>query len=312
MRKTEVKALKNKLSLDYDSKCVFVGSCFSENIAERMRNCGFNVVNNPLGVLFNPISVAHVLTNPSEILKESSFLQKDNIHLNWHANSKVYGANGLESFQEEVTKLLEDFNQNLASADVLFITFGSSFVYKYKATQTRVANCHKVVQSEFEKELLTVDEMLVVWRRVLAVLKEQNPRLRIVFTVSPVRHIKDGLIENNRSKARLFELVTALEHEDCTYFPAYELVMDECRDYAYFEADGVHPNAFAVQRVWEYFFETYFSKDTQKTMQQYLSFKHFFAHKALHPESDEHISIVQKQEGKFKDFLENHPNIKHQ
>ncbi|MDX1444851.1 GSCFA domain-containing protein [Lishizhenia sp.] len=309
MHKTLLKVISSDISLDYTSKCVFVGSCFSENISQRMKQAGLMAESNPLGVLFNPISVANALNNHDVILTQNAFLKKDNIFLNWHANSKVYGVDDLEVFQEELKLNLQEFKEKLSSADVLFVTLGSAFVYRFLEDDIRVANCHKVPQKKFNKEFLSVSEMLVVWKEVLNHLHTMNPKLKVVFTVSPVRHVKDGLVENNRSKARLFELISRLEQEGAYYFPAYELVMDECRDYAYFEADGVHPNAFAIDRVWEYFCATYFSTETQGIMKQYLGFQSFFRHKSLHPESVSSLKAMQQQKEKYADFLEKHPFI---
>lgn len=309
MRKTVVNPLANTWNISYSDRCIFIGSCFSEHISQKMDSAGFKVESNPLGVLFNPLSIANLLSNHEAIVGDEAFIQKENIFLNWHANSKVYGAESLLEFKASISNKLKDFKESLLQADVLFVTFGSSFVYRYSKDNIRVANCHKIPQKEFEKELLEVGEMVDTWKKVLAVLKQLNPKLKIICTVSPVRHIKDGLIENNRSKARLFELIGELEKEGVCYFPAYELVMDECRDYAYFEGDGVHPNSYAVNRVWEYFGASYFTSATYKVMEQYLSFKRFFQHKAIHPESETNQRAIKVQEAKFSAFLKQHPHL---
>lgn len=310
MRKTEVPLKESDKKIKYKQKICFVGSCFAENIAAKMTRAGFEVNSNPLGVMFNPNSIAKILNGDSSLVDDLAYLKKDNIHLNWHANSKVYGAGTLAEYRAVIEARISHFKQDLANSDFLFITFGSAFAYRHKATHQIVANCHKIPQKEFEKELLSLDELKKEWQECLSLLQEKYPHLTVVFTVSPVRHIKDGLIENTRSKARLFELISSLENFECTsYFPAYEIVLDECRDYAFFEADGVHPNSFAVEKVWDYFCAMYLEESTQKVMHKFLGFRNFFEHRDLHPESSSALAAKELQKEKLSAFLAEHPYL---
>lgn len=311
MRKTELKLIEENKSIKYGDKLCFLGSCFSEHISSKLEEFGFDVDSNPLGVLFNPISIAQVVLNSEKILSDKAFLERDGIELNWYANSKVYGHENKLEFQKEIKRKVYNFNSSLKKAKTLFISFGTAFIYTHKELGIDVANCHKVEANKFTKRLLTVDEMYHNWEQLLNYLKELNPELKIVFTVSPVRHVKDGLVENNRSKSRLFELIGLLEEKlSVGYFPAYEIVNDELRDYAYFKADGVHPNEFAVQRVWDLFEQVYLEESTKKLKQELLSYLNYFTHQSIHPESRQHIRTRDLKIDQFNAFLDKHKEIK--
>lgn len=310
MRKTEYKFQKQSIEINYGDKLCFLGSCFSEHISEKLQSLGFDVDSNPLGVLFNPISISKLISDSDLILRDESFLLKDDIHLNWFANSKIYGYESKDEFHSFLKSKLNDFRLSLSNSKVLFVSLGTSFVYSHNELNIDVANCHKIEANKFTKRLLSVSEMYEHWEKTLCQINQINPSIQVVFTVSPVRHVKDGLVENNRSKARLFELISLLEKgSSIAYFPAYEIVNDELRDYAYFKADGVHPNAFAIERVWELFEEEFFNERTKELKDKFSSFLNFFNHKSIHPESGLHKKSLEKNTLKFKSFLEENKEI---
>lgn len=187
------------------------------------------------------------------------------------------------------------FLEEIADAKMLFVTFGTAWVYENNESQSLVANCHKIPQNKFSKRLLTIEEIVAKWKKVIALLKELNPSLDIVFTLSPVRHVKDGLAENARSKATLLNAIYQLVEEErqLRYFPAYEIVLDELRDYAYYTIDGVHPNELAIAEIWEKFKATYFTAETKQINAELIQLKQLMNHRLQHPESKASIAFLQ-------------------
>lgn len=280
------KLKKDKIQThSYKSKFALLGSCFSENIHTSLIHSGFTSISNPYGVLFSPKAIEQFILNSNNILFEnSSFISRENIFLNYHANSKVYGLDR-KAYENKLKALRLDFLENLKTVNTLFITLGTAWVYTEKKNAKIVANCHKIKQANFTKKMLTVSEIVEGQLKVIRFLKEKNPDLNIVYTVSPIRHTKDGLVENNRSKARLFESIGILEEKSAiTYFPSYEYVIDELRDYRFFEEDGIHPNQLAIEAVANFFFEQYFTQETLSLRTQYSKLKAELSHIPIHPE----------------------------
>jgi hypothetical protein len=250
---------------------VLSGSCFTEHMGSRLKEAKFKTLVNPQGILFNPLSIASGLEFS---LAQKKYTDADIFLLNgvwssWDFHSS-FSNTSMDEALLSMNKSIAETDDALKTAKFLIITFGSAYQYFLKAEYTEhnsahgVANCHKAPGKWFDKKLLTVAEMLDPWQVVLDALQKVNPELNVIFTVSPVRHYRDGLIENNRSKARLLELVHTLveQHKHCQYFPAYEYVIDVLRDYRFFEEDMVHPNSQAAQYVWERFTETYMDNNT--------------------------------------------------
>lgn len=279
--------------IDYRHKYLFLGSCFSENLSEKMKNNGFAMKSNPFGVVFNPISLADFFLLSDEEIKDSVFL-RDDLALSWLANS-TYFAYDKKELQDKLIQQRQFFLEEIADAKLLFVTFGTAWVYENNESQSLVANCHKIPQNKFSKRLLTIEEIVAKWKKVIALLKELNPRLDIVFTLSPVRHVKDGLAENARSKATLLNAIYQLVEEErqLRYFPAYEIVLDELRDYAYYTIDGVHPNELAIAEIWEKFKATYFTAETKQINAELIQLKQLMNHRLQHPESKASIAFLQ-------------------
>lgn len=279
--------------IDYRHKYLFLGSCFSENLSEKMKNNGFAMKSNPFGVVFNPISLADFFLLSDEEIKDSVFL-RDDLALSWLANSTCFTYDKKE-LQDKLIQQRQFFLEEIADAKLLFVTFGTAWVYENNESQSLVANCHKIPQNKFSKRLLTIEEIVAKWKKVIALLKELNPRLDIVFTLSPVRHVKDGLAENARSKATLLNAIYQLVEEErqLRYFPAYEIVLDELRDYAYYTIDGVHPNELAIAEIWEKFKATYFTAETKQINAELIQLKQLMNHRLQHPESKASIAFLQ-------------------
>lgn len=258
--------LADKIS--YRHKILLAGSCFAENMGELMKENKLNTFTNPNGIVYNPISIASQLSRCIEgrEYQENELFQHNELWNSWQHHGQ-YSSTDKASILNLINQDFGNAKDYLISGDWLIITFGSAYVYKLKDTGEAVANCHKYPNSEFIKELLTVDEIVNTWQELIIQLKAKNPKLKIIFTVSPVRYMRDGLVNNNRSKAILLQAVHQLcdAYEHINYFPAYELVMDDLRDYRFFTQDLVHPNAQAIQYVWEKFMEAIF-EDEAKTI----------------------------------------------
>ncbi|MGM0478984.1 MAG: GSCFA domain-containing protein [Bacteroidota bacterium] len=308
MKKTELAPL-NTDKYGYDARFAFLGSCFSEHLSNRLTNRAFDIFAQPHGVVFNPLSLAQLFFNDRSDWRASIFKRED-IYLSWMAHSSLY-AKSSEELEDLLVHRQHQFFQFLKNTDVLFVTFGTAWVYALEKNQEVVANCHKMPAHLFEKRCLSTAEITNLWEDVLRKCHAVHPRLKIVLTVSPVRHVKDGLINNNKSKAHLISAAHALadQHESIAYFPAYELIMDELRDYAYFERDGIHPNALAVDRVEAYFTQTYIDEKSRTILKEYEKIKKLQEHRPIHPEAERHARFLAQLEEQKKAFVEKYPHF---
>jgi len=256
-------------------KIVSLGSCFSEEIGHRLENLHFSIQINPFGVIFHPLAIANLLQNAIAKDVQANLLQRVDLFFAWEAAEKIFGYSET-ACQNEFQLQLKTFSDNLASADWLFITFGTANGYRLKSDGKIVANCHKKPADLFQKELTSLEEMTKVWKELLADLKNRFPLLKVVFTISPVKYLRDGIIENVRSKARLVELIQQL---DGIYFPAYEIVSEELRDYRIYKSDLAHPNELATEYVYERFCATFFAEKTKIFAQDMAQFNRVQNHK---------------------------------
>lgn len=245
---------------------VTIGSCFSDYVAARMAADGITVCANPCGTLFNPASMARTLSLAltqgaahlqSPIPGEAFFLFESAVERGWRCWDFPTRFTGetLDACRLRCEEALETLRDALEDADTLVVTFGTAWVFELAAVPGRiVANCHKVPAREFVRRRLSVEEIVTLWLEIIKKLRAVNPELKIVFTVSPVRHLKDGLQGNACSKATLLLACERLAREPgCGYFPAYEIVIDELRDHSFFAADDVHPGPAAVEEVYRRF-----------------------------------------------------------
>lgn len=280
-------------NLNFESNIVLMGSCFSDEMDRFFRNGGLTTLSNPFGTLFHPLAIANCIESSINEDESVEVYQRDDLFFTWEASGVVYAETETE-LREQVLSRRKALRNALKSNSLLLVTFGTSWGYRLKESNRIVGNCHKKSQDSFQRELSTTDEMIKHWRSLYDALKKFNPKLKLVFTVSPVRHKKDGLIENNRSKARLIELVHSLVSEDIFYFPAYEIVLDELRDYRFYTKDLVHPNEIAVEYVWERLSHAIFSEKQLLVMKKVANLKTTMAHKSLFPNSKEDKARVEK------------------
>jgi hypothetical protein len=258
--RTTFKIPESTVKLDYQSNILLMGSCFTENIGKRLSTYKFRTLSNPSGIIFNPVSIANSL---KRIIRAEEYKKAELIHYydQW-LSLEHHGSFSHEDANEALQHINESLKQAhtfLKDARLLILTFGTAWVYRYKETDDIVANCHKLPASVFDKQLLSVADITEKYSQLLTLLKDFYPGLEICFTLSPVRHWRDGAVENQRSKSTLHIAIQQLveDHANCHYFPAYELQMDDLRDYRFYEADMIHPNAQAVEYIWDHFRQTW-------------------------------------------------------
>lgn len=293
--------------LNFGDSVVQLGSCFSTHISEKMRYAGFEVLDNPLGVIFHPIPLANQILLAFGKGDSNPNVQKADVWLSFDASSSVYAMNELQ-LQETMQERLLRLKKGLLSAKFLFVTMGSAHANLLKENNRVVANCHQQPSQLFQKVLSPANEIVTVWEEVIQLLNVVNPELYIVFTVSPVRYIRDGLIENNLSKAVLFQSINRLKNR-VSYFPSFELVNDVLRDYRYFDVDGAHPNELAINFVWKELSQLLFDAQTQQTLQELYELRKMSEHRLLYPESVEAQKFQTSFQKKRENFFSLYPNI---
>ncbi len=270
---THIDIPHSKQELSYDDSFLLLGSCFSDNIEQKLTEHAFRVMSNPFGTLYNPLSIAKMIEVCTNNEPQVSSIKHDGL---WHSflHHGRFSDADREVFEENVREGIRMGREALCEATTVIVTFGTAWVYERDGEV--VSNCHKLPEREFTRRRLTAEEIVQVWKPIVESLTAQGKR--VIFTVSPIRHKKDGLHENQLSKAILLLAVEQLGE----YFPAYEIVLDELRDYRFFAEDMVHPSQVAVDYIWERFSETYFSPATRETMRVRLQEWKRSQHRPLH------------------------------
>ncbi len=298
----------------YSKKNMFMGSCFTENIGNRMAVLKYNVDINPFGILYNPVSVANGLRI---LLDKKVFTSEDLVESDglWHSffhHGRFSSPNKKETL-EIINNRIKSSADFLKSADFLFITFGTAWVYKYKKTGQTVSNCHKIPASEFERDRLSVDEIVREYKELFTKIRKINSSFRVVFTVSPIRHWKDGAIENQRSKAILLlaidKLIGELGHDFCSYFPAYEIVMDELRDYRFYAPDMLHISEVAIDYIWENFENSLIDSESRLIAKKVDKIVKAANHNPLHGDTDEYYQFLEKMHEKALQLEQNNEHL---
>jgi len=297
----------------YRKKNMFTGSCFTENVGQRMERLKYPADINPFGILYNPVSVANGL---QLLLDRKHFLQSDLLEHNglWHSfyhHGRFSSPDPQEALQtiNERIGVSADF---LNTADFLFITFGTAWVYRYKKSGKVVSNCHKIPAGEFERERLSVEQIVRIYEKMLRLLWKANPELKVIFTVSPIRHWKDGAHGNQISKAILLlatEQIVKSFPEACAYFPSYEIVMDELRDYRFYAADMLHLSEVAVDHIWQLFEENLIDEESKKLSSKVQKIRNAQEHLPINPNSEEYGIFLQKLYEKTLDLERQFPYL---
>ena len=298
--------------IDYNSKIVLLGSCFTENIGSKLNYFKFQNFINPFGILFHPIAIENLLINAVN----KKVYSEDEIFLNnerWHSfdTHSALSANSKEEILSSLNKATTTAHKEISESTHIIITLGTAWVYRFIETDQIVSNCHKVSQKKFLKELMSIDEIVENLASIVAMIKSINAKASILFTVSPVRHIKDGIIENSQSKSHLIAALHQIiePRNNVHYFPSYEIMMDELRDYRFYKEDMLHPNQTAIEYIWEQFDKVWIAESAKKTMQIVETIQKGLNHKTLNPNSQEHQKFSDNLKLKIAELQKGFPSI---
>ena len=299
------------VKINHSNQLFLAGSCFTEQIGAKLAQHKFQIIDNPHGILFNPISISKAISSyiQNKRYTESDLFFHNELWGSWDHHTKFSSIHQSECLNK-INTSQEVAHQALKNADWLILTLGSSFAYQIDNERV-VANCHKVPTDKFEKKLYNATEIVDVLNQMLQDLKIFNPKLKIIFTISPVRHLRDGFVENNRSKANLISAVHQLteKNQSVLYFPSYELIIDDLRDYRFFAEDMVHPNYAATNYVWEKFLATCIDEDSKQLMKEISIIRNARNHKPFNPESAQHQKFLSTNLEKVLKLKETHSYI---
>lgn len=296
--RTEIRIDPSELKIDHKDKIMMVGSCFSDNVGKKLQENKFAVNHNPLGIAYNPYSLCKLMSHygikGSPILREELWRLSGVVsHRDFHSSNNCMDE---DQYLNSLEKKLDHFCDALLTADWLFITLGTAWVYRYLKSGKVVSNCHKLPASNFNKEILPLDTIVRLLKDTIQRLQLINPDISIVLTVSPVRHLKDGMVENNRSKARLIEashlIIDTVDRVQ--YFPSYEIMNDDLRNYRFYGEDMVHPTDQAIDYIWKHFTEHYFDKETKMLLPKIQKIRDARNHRLFQSGSDSLIHFTKK------------------
>lgn len=310
--RTEVEVEPSKYKINHKTPVMFLGSCFADNIGAMLVEKKFPVCINPFGVIYNPMSVKQSL----DILLNKKKFQKDDLYqfnnrwISFYHHSR-FSSPDLNKALEKINSGIEKGADLLKMTNFLFITFGTAWVYEWKETGKVVSNCHKIPAREFNRRMLKPEEILEAWGEIIEKLKTQLPGLKIIFTVSPVRHWKDGAEGNMVSKSVLLYAIHLLRKKfpDTDYFPSYEIMMDDLRDYRFYSEDMLHLNTTAVNYIWKKFDQRFFDDETRNILKKVDEINRAVAHKPFRPGSEDHLAFVEKTLQKIRQAESTFPSM---
>jgi len=311
---TEINIPEFPSKLDYSKNMMLMGSCFTENIGQKLLDLKFNVDMNPFGILYNPESIAN---NLKILLEKRIFTEKDlfNDHGLWNSyyHHSRFSDVDRDAALQKINNRITSSNEFLKTADFLIITFGTAWVYELKETGTIVSNCHKVPASEFKRFRLGVFEITETYRELLEQIWKINPGLKVIFTVSPIRHWKDGAVENQLSKATLLlaidQLTRGFGNQGCGYFPSYEIVMDELRDYRFYAEDMLHLSPVATDYIFERFSKVIISRESKEISKKILKLKKSMDHRPVNPGTNEYLDFINSNLNEIEQLFADFPSL---
>lgn len=277
---------------------LLIGSCFSDEIGEKLGQAKLKVKSNPYGTIYNPYSIFKLLADQ---INEDDTVESQGVNFHWDTHGDM-SALSKDELQSLLNKKRSETQSYLRNTKWLVITFGTAIVYEHKDSGI-VANCHKIPQSQFTKRYLNQQEIIEQFAQLHSCLSQN---INIIFTISPVRHIRDGLIENNRSKSILIDAIhqIARSYENVQYFPSYEILIDELRDYRFYDRDMIHPNPQAIDYIWNVFSETYFDKETQDFLKEWSKVRAAINHRPFQSDSESHQKFLRSTLEKLKSLNE--------
>lgn len=308
---TQIPLIKAENQLDYKTQILLLGSCFSNNIGQKLNYFKFQSVQNPFGILFHTKAIENLI---SKSISKNKYTESDVFYLNgrWHCFdahsdlSDISEVGLLNSLNQGLTRT----HQQICHATHIVITLGTAWVYRHLEQDKIVTNCHKIPQYEFKKELLSVGDIIESLNKIINQLQAVNDGAQLIFTISPVRHLKDGFVENQKSKAHLVTALHALvDGGHAAYFPAYEIMMDELRDYRFYTGDMIHPNQVAIDYIWGKFKEVWISENAYSTMEEVAVVQKGVQHKPFNVESDGHRQFLKSLEEKIAYLKQDYPHM---
>lgn len=305
MFRTELKPSLADFSIDLKSPILSMGSCFANEMGQRLKGFKFDIVTNPGGILFNPLSIFRLMEMAlnEESLPEWSFVEREGFKVNYLLHSEIRSASSTE-LNLTIEDLLRDLKESLSNAELIILTFGTAFIHELKANGELVANCHKVPQVQFNKRLLEVQEIVEGFEGVKELIEGVNPDVKFLLTVSPVRHTKEGLPENNVSKSvlRLASHQLTEAHPHVSYFPSFEIMLDDLRDYRFYTSDLIHPNEQALDYIWNSFTNLYMDTSTKAFITEWKKVKSALDHKPFNGDSSSHQTFLKSTLQKLQNF----------
>ena len=301
---TPIQISPSTIRIGYEHRTMILGSCFAEAIGQRLSDLLFPVDLNPFGILYNPDSIATAIRRlmDGRLFAADELIRYDDLyHSLLHHGS--FSAPTADECLERINARLSAGAEFLAAADRIIVTFGTSYVYRWKGTGAVVGNCHKMPDSYFRRERLSVDKVVHRWNLLLDSMVRRRPEVKWIFTVSPVRHLRDGAHENNLSKSVLhliIEKLISLYPTIANYFPAYELMMDELRDYRFYAEDMCHPSPAAIHYISDRFESTYMDAKTRAWLRRAEALHRDLQHRPIHPDSEAHRRFLVQTKLKLK------------
>ena len=310
--RTEISNPNYPFLIRHGEKILLVGSCFSDNIGKKLEYFGFDVLYNPFGVVYNPSSIAEQLLRVinQRIPSEDEYLNRNDLwhHFDFHS---VLSGTDLQEVMDKNKKLIKSTCEFLKDTKYLFLTLGTSIIYKIISGNKIVANNHKYPADYFSKQSLKTEEIVPILENCFSDIFDFNPDLKIIMNISPVRHLKDGLIENQRSKAALILATEELtDNSRIFYFPSYEIMMDDLRDYRYYAEDLIHPIQSAIEYIWEKFSECFFEIETMHINQKLDKINKALLHRPLFPETNAYNNFRKALEAEIQKFKTDYPFVK--
>lgn len=309
--RTKVDVRKASVCISHDSRIILFGSCFADNIGTLLAENKFVCLQNPYGTLYNPLSISKAL---NEILsgrrynEDDLFYHQGLYHSFMHHSS--YSADNKERCLEKINSSIEKAYGFVRNADFIVMTFGTSFVYRLEGNV--VSNCHKMPEKMFERHLCRPDEFVNEYKSLLEKLFLINPDLKIIFTISPIRHVRDTMHGNMVSKSVLAVFVNEIQElfkDKTIYFPAFEIMNDELRDYRFYDEDMIHPSNVAVKYIWEQFSKMFFDRNTINIIEKCSDINKMLQHKPFNPDSEQYTRFLNKINNDIDNLLSKHPSL---
>lgn len=303
--KTSIHLEPYQFTVDHQQDIFSIGSCFAQIMGSKLDDAKFKILNNPFGTIYNPLSIIQLLkfSLDLQLPEDSSYLLNQGLHYNYHMHGDLSDLSR-EKLQDKIEEAIAKANQQLKEAHWLIITLGTAFVYERIANNTIVANCHRVPAKEFNRKMLQVSTITRAFDDFLPKLKTINPEIRLIVTVSPVRHVRDGMPQNSVSKATLRlacqHLITNYDFID--YFPSYEFMLDDLRDYRFYADDMLHPSRMAEEYIWQNFQQRYMNEATRQLINEWNKIRQALLHRPFHPHTKEHQQFIKKTIEKLQRF----------